>query len=126
MAHVARDRTRPLKGRSSEVGEAEDVVGSFELMPTGPYSLAASAKFLEGFAPAAYDGGGVDHLRFAFVADGGGDEVAGVYLREEDGSVVGEVYGGADVEVVRRQVARILSLDADGSGFPGWGSGTRS
>ena len=116
MAYVARDGARS-PGMPAEVGEAEGVVGGFGLVPEGPYSLAASARFLEGFAPAAYDGGGVDHLRFAFVADGG-DGVAGVYLREEDGAVVGEVYGGADVEVVRRQVARILSLDVDGSGFP--------
>ena len=97
--------------------EAEGAVGLFELVPRGPYSLAASARFLEGFAPAAYDSGGTDHLRLAFVADGG-DEVAGVHVREEDGAIVGEVYGGADVGVVRRQVARILSLDVDGSGFP--------
>ena len=118
MTHVSRERSLV---RLSEVGETGGgVVGSFELVPRGPYSLAASARFLEGFGPAAYDGGGVDHLRFAFVADGG-DEVAGVYVREEGGSVVGEVYGGANVEVVRRQVARILSLDADGGGFPGVG-----
>lgn len=117
MAYVARDGTRS-RAEASEVGEG--VVGSFELVPRGPYSLTASAKFLEGFAPAAYDGGGEDHLRFAFVADGGG-EVAGVYLREKGGAVVGEVYGGADVAVVRRQVARILSLDVDGDGFPGVG-----
>ena len=94
--------------------------GRFELTPLGPYSLAASARFLEGFAPAAYDGGGVGYLRLAFVADGE-DEVVGVYVYEEDGVVVGEVYGGADVEVVRRQVARILSLDVDGRGFPAVG-----
>ncbi|QIN80592.1 DNA-3-methyladenine glycosylase 2 family protein [Rubrobacter marinus] len=93
------------------------MTGSFELVPRGPYSLAASARFLEGFAPAAYDGGGADDLRLAFVADGG-EEAAGVHVREEEGRVVGEVYGGADAGVVRRQVARILSLDVDGSRFP--------
>ena len=96
----------------------EGLVNRFEFVPRGPYSLAASARFLEGFAPAVYDGGGVDHLRLAFVADGG-DEVVGVHVYEEGGVVVGEVYGGgAGVEVVRQQVARILSLDVDGSGFP--------
>ena len=99
------------------VVEVASRTGRFELTPRGPYSLAASARFLEGFAPAAYDGGGVDHMRLAFVADGVG-ETAGVHVREEGGVVLGDVYGVADVEVARKQVARILSLDVDGSGFP--------
>lgn len=96
----------------------------FEIEPAGPYALAASARFLEGFAPAAYGGGGRDGLCFAFVADGlaQGEVVAGVRVRQEDETVVGNVYGGADPEVVRRQVARILSLDVDGRGFPGVGA----
>ena len=95
--------------------------GRFEIRPVGPYSLASSVKFLEGFAPAAYEGDGADHLHLAFVADGfpeAGKEVAGVYVYPEGDVVVGEVYGEADVGVVWRQVARILSLDVDGSGFP--------
>jgi DNA-3-methyladenine glycosylase II len=95
----------------------------FEIDPVGPYALASSARFLEGFAPAAYDGDGRDGLRFAFVADGlaDGDAVAGVRVRQEGETVVGDIYGTADPEIVRRQVARILSLDVDGSGFPGVG-----
>ena len=98
-----------------------DLVGKFEIRPVGPYSLAASARFLEGFAPAAYEGGGEDYLRLAFVADGG-EEVAGVHAYSEGGVVVGEVFGEADVGVVRGQVARILSLDVDGRGFAGVGA----
>ena len=30
------------------------VEGYFELRPVGPYSLEASVRFLEGFAPATY------------------------------------------------------------------------
>lgn len=77
-------------------------------------------EFLEGFAPAAYEGGGEDHLRLAFVTDGFGgrdERVAGVYVRSEGEKVVGEVFGEADVGAVRAQVARILSLDVDGRGF---------
>jgi hypothetical protein len=44
--------------------------GRFELRPVGPYSLAASVRFLEGFAPAAYEGHEEGHLHLAFVADG--------------------------------------------------------
>lgn len=89
---------------------------TFEIVPEGPYSFAESVKFLEGFAPAAYEGGDSERLLLAFVADGG-EEVAGVEIRSEGEAVVGEVCGDADVEVVKRQVGRILSLDVDGSGF---------
>ncbi len=98
----------------------------FEIGPVGPYALASSVRFLEGFAPAAYEGIGQDGLRFAFVADGLADAeaVARVRVRQdqESGTVVGDVFGTADPEIVRRQVARILSLDVDGRGFPGVGS----
>jgi DNA-3-methyladenine glycosylase II len=90
---------------------------SFEIKPEGPYSFSASVRFLEGFAPAAYEGSGADHLRLAFVADGG-EDVAGVLVRSEDDVITGDVYGEADPEVVKRQVARILSLDVDGARFP--------
>ena len=92
-------------------------MSSFEVVPVGPYSLAASVRFLEGFAPAAYEGGEAGHLHMAFVADGG-EEVAGVCVRSDEDAVVGEVFGEVDPEVVRGQVERILSLDVDGSGFP--------
>lgn len=95
----------------------------FEIEPVGPFSLASSVRFLEGFAPAAYRGIGQDGLRFAFVADGLADQeaVAGVRVRQEGETVVGDVYGTADPGIVRRQVARILSLDVDGRWFPGVG-----
>ena len=86
----------------------------FVLQPLGPYSLRASAAFLEGFAPAAYAGGEMaDHLHLAFVADGS-EQIAGVCLRAQDSTIVGEAVGEADPTVVRAQVARILSLDIDG------------
>jgi DNA-3-methyladenine glycosylase II len=90
---------------------------SFELVPDGPFSLAAGAAFLEGFSPAAYRGAGEGHLHLAFVPDGD-EAAAGVCLRQPDRVVVGEVFGEADPEAVPGQVARILSLDVFGSGFP--------
>ncbi len=78
--------------------------------------MGASVRFLEGFAPAAYEGNEAGHLHLAFVADGG-EDVAGVCVREEHGMILGEVSGEAEVDVVRRQVGRILSLDVDGGGF---------
>lgn len=88
----------------------------FEIRPEGPYSFAQSVRFLEGFAPAAYEGRVSDQLKLAFTVDGGEDAV-GVIVCSEGGVVVGEVYGDADIAMVRKQVARILSLDIDGSGF---------
>ena len=38
-------------------------------------------------------------------------------MRKEDDAVIGEVYGEVGVGVMRRQVARMLSLDVDGLGF---------
>ena len=92
----------------------------FELRPRGPYALAASVRFLEGFAPAAYDGAAPGHLHMAFVADSG--VAVGVCVRDEGGVVAGEIVGEADSDAVRAQVARILSLDVDGSNFPAVGA----
>jgi DNA-3-methyladenine glycosylase II len=90
----------------------------FEIAPRGPFSLAASTAFLSSFAPAAHKAAGAaNHLHFAFVADGS-EQSVGVCLRQENGRVIGEVYGEADKNVVRKQVARILSIDIDGSDFP--------
>jgi DNA-3-methyladenine glycosylase II len=89
----------------------------FELVPKGPFSLAASAAFLEGFAPAAHRAGEAGQLHLAFVADGG-EAAAGVCLRQPDADVAAEMFGDADPAAVQAQVARILSLDVDGGGFP--------
>ncbi len=90
----------------------------FEIAPQGPYSLAASLVFLEGFTPAAYDSSQVSgHLHLAFLIDGS-ERAAGVCLQEQNGRIEGVVYGEVEVGPVRKQVRRILSLDVDGSGYP--------
>ncbi|HEY3612745.1 MAG TPA: hypothetical protein VGK92_03530 [Gaiellales bacterium] len=88
---------------------------TFELTARGPYSLAASARFLEGFAPAAQTPAASDHTHWAFAADDGTSH-AGVCLQPRAGGVALEVVGGHG-PAVRDQVARILSLDADGDAF---------
>lgn len=97
-----------------------ETTGRFVLEPGGPFSLAASMRFLEGFAPAAWEAGADGHLHLAFAVEGSWETV-GVCLQEEAGAVVGEVFGGAPVGAVRGQVGRILSLDVDGRGFSGVG-----
>jgi DNA-3-methyladenine glycosylase II len=95
---------------------------SFVFCPMGPYSLAASIRYLEGFAPAAYDAESATTLEMAFCVDGYWDPVA-VRVHEETGAVRGTVKGGdtlapAVIAAAVEQVERILSLDIDARGFP--------
>jgi DNA-3-methyladenine glycosylase II len=88
-----------------------------QLRARGPYSLAASARFLEGFAPASHEGGREDgHLHLAFCVEREWTPV-GACLRETPAGVAATVYGSADRQTVREQLARILSLDIDGTRF---------
>lgn len=95
---------------------------TFTLTARGPFSLAASTRFLEGFTPASYAGGAAGPLELAFPVEGSWRTV-GVRVRQDaDGSLLGELVHPADADerltaAVRAQVARILSLDVDGSGF---------
>ncbi|ASQ96589.1 DNA-3-methyladenine glycosylase [Streptomyces sp. 11-1-2] len=122
------------------------------LTPAGPFSLAASVRFLEDFTPASYSGTADEVLRLAFPADDGHSTVAAAVRQEEtadgeagtvraeftvypgvpDGDLDGSPADPASAgpgpvsveseywpdEAVRAQLARILSLDVDGSGFP--------
>lgn len=98
-----------MKGRNVE--------GRFQINPRGPFSLAAGLRFLESFTPAAYKGGAKGHLHFAFSVEGAWKTV-GVCVRQSAKLVVGSFVGDAEAEIVRRQVARILSLDIDGRRWP--------
>lgn len=86
----------------------------------GPFCLTASTRFLEGFAPAAHNSSEDGHLHLAFPVEGEWAPV-GICVRQPDpgGEVVADVYGPhqPDPETVATQLARILSLDIDGSGF---------
>jgi DNA-3-methyladenine glycosylase II len=88
---------------------------SLSLPVLGPFSLAAGIRFLEGFAPASYRGAGDATLRLAFPIDGSAESV-GVAVHEERGAVFARVPEGAPDRLLA-QLARILSLDVDGSGF---------
>src|SRR5919198_1068652 len=91
---------------------------TFSLVPRGPFSLRLAAGHAFGPRMDARDS---DRMRLAFCVDGF-RALAGVVLRQDpDGTVTGELLSDAPVEVVRAQVARILSLDHDGAGWPGVG-----
>lgn len=87
----------------------------FVLRPRGDFSLAVAAG--HEFGPRRRAGGS-EVMRFAFCLDSFRG-LAGVVLRQAgDGSVEGRVTGGAGGAEVAPQVARILSLDHDGTAWP--------
>jgi DNA-3-methyladenine glycosylase II len=92
-----------------------------ELATSGSFDLAASARFLEGFSPAARPDAAArsGELRFAFPAEPSWRPV-GVVVRQEqpDAPVLARVVGDpSDVDSALAHARRILSLDVDGSGF---------
>jgi DNA-3-methyladenine glycosylase II len=94
---------------------------SFEIEPLGEYSLEASANFIGAWHRAPADSGsGEGHLHLAFLTDAELQPV-GLCLTQGTGFVRAVVYGDADVDAVKRQIARILSLDVDGRGWPAVG-----
>jgi DNA-3-methyladenine glycosylase II len=110
----------------SVAGDEIALMETFTLVPRGPFSLAASIAFLEGFTPASYSGVPDSTLELAFPVEGSW-RTAGVRVRQgSDGAVTAEIVSPAEpgpdlVAEVRPQVERILSLDVDGSGFPAVG-----
>jgi DNA-3-methyladenine glycosylase II len=98
---------------------------TFTLVPRGPFALASSIRFLEGFTPAAYSGPQDAALELAFPVEGSW-QTAGVRVWQDEEAVTAAVVSpeSPDTELmaaVRAQVERILSLDVDGSGFPAVG-----
>jgi DNA-3-methyladenine glycosylase II len=98
---------------------------TFTLEALGPFSLAASTRFLEGFTPAGYTEAAGQPLELAFPAEGSW-QTAGVVVREHPRGVAGQIVSPPAPEpelatAIRSQLARILSLDVDGSGFPALG-----
>jgi DNA-3-methyladenine glycosylase II len=91
--------------------------GAFEVGYTGPFSLAASIRFLEGFTPAVYEGSPPNRLDLAFCAGPLWHPVA-IRVAERAGKVIGSFVGDVSPEAVASNVARILSLDVDAREFP--------
>jgi DNA-3-methyladenine glycosylase II len=97
------------------------MTSTFQLTARGPFSLAASTRFLEGFTPAGYTEAAGQPLELAFPVEGSW-ATAGVRVREAGPGVTGEILYPASpspdlTAAIRAQVQRILSLDVDGSGF---------
>jgi DNA-3-methyladenine glycosylase II len=102
------------------------VTNAFEIEPLGPYSLEESAHFIGGWHSAPAEGGSArGHLHLAFLTDTGWEPIGVCLTQHESGVVRGEVYGKGDAAAAQGQVARILSLDVDGRGWPGVGQRDR-
>jgi DNA-3-methyladenine glycosylase II len=86
----------------------------FTIEPRGRFALSEAALFAFGQRhQTRFDG----VMRLAFCLDGYRDH-AGVALTQDAGGVVhAEVAGDAPVDAVRRQTARVLSLDVDATGY---------
>lgn len=96
-------------------------MGTFTITPRGPFSLAASVRFLEGFTPAHYRGstageGPAQPLRLAFPVERDWRTAGVVVTQRRDGAVIAAT-DGPEPPGLREQLARVLSLDVDGSGF---------
>jgi DNA-3-methyladenine glycosylase II len=95
---------------------------TFSLAALGPFSLAASIRFLEGFAPASYAGpSGASVLELAFPVEGSW-RTAGVRVVQQASGIRAEIVSPEDpgpelTAAIGKQVRRILSLDVDGTGF---------
>jgi len=100
---------------------------SFTIVPQGAFSLRESALFgfgqrvpfgqrlsVQPRADDVVDFDGV--MRLAFCLDGYRQQV-GVEVRQDQAGVHCVVHGAGDLEAVRSQAARVLSLDHDAHGF---------
>ena len=87
---------------------------SITIVPDGPFSLAAAAGFGFGPNPGKLITGKAT-MKLAFAVDDF-EHYAKVDLEQEgDGVVTAEVESDAPLEIVEKQVKRILSLDGSGS-----------
>ena len=89
------------------------------IKPRGPFSWDAANDVGRNFGPVRHNWQ-AKTVRMTFLLDGSFAPV-GVDLRFEDGALRGEVAGSDDIAAVQRQVARVFSLDADGSEYPAVG-----
>ncbi|HEV8401458.1 MAG TPA: hypothetical protein VGQ31_00345 [Candidatus Limnocylindrales bacterium] len=89
----------------------------FTIEPLGRFSLAAARDFAGGFAAGIGAHGTAAGLLMTFPVEGWRESAAVDVWQTADGRVHGEAHGSDDVETVRRQAARSLSLDHDGRGW---------
>ena len=86
----------------------------------GPWSLATSKAFWEGFTPAALPTTGGDPLSTVFLVEADWSRAeTSVVQRGRTARI--EVTGDGDLDAAAAQVARFLALDVDATGWPAVG-----
>lgn len=99
-----------------------DQVTWLDLPVQGPFDLMASARFLEGFAPAARANAAArpGELRLAFPVAPSWRPVGALVRQQVPGGPVRAAVRGepSDVDNAAMAIRRILSLDVDGTDFP--------
>jgi DNA-3-methyladenine glycosylase II len=100
--------------------ESVSTVETYEIVPSGPFSLDAARTFAGGFAAGIGAGGPIeDGIVMAFPVEGWqGSAVAHVTQADGVVHVRTATTGQPDRDALERQVARCLSLDHDGAGWP--------
>ena len=85
----------------------------------GPWSLATSKAFWEGFTPKVLsaDDDSADRLRSVFRVDHDWSR-AEVEVTQRDAAARVVVTGDGDLDAAAAQVARFLSVDVDARGWP--------
>jgi DNA-3-methyladenine glycosylase II len=87
--------------------------------PRGPFDLATAREFGAGFpAGIGASTAGEDSILMTFPVEGWASSAAVQVRQVAPGRLAGEVFGDADLDAIRRQAERSLSLDHDGSGWP--------
>lgn len=91
-----------------------------EVPVQGPWSLATSRAFWEGFTPSALPALEGEALRSAFLVEGEWRR-AEVRVTQRGATAVLEVAGDGDLDLAAAQACRFLSLDVDGRAWPSVG-----
>lgn len=87
-----------------------------EVEVRGPWSLAVSRRFWEGFSPNPLQGQQGDGLSAVFLCDFDW-RTAGVRVDQIEGGARLRVSGDGDLDAAAAQVLRVLALDVDGTGW---------
>lgn len=88
-----------------------------EVAVQGPWSLATSRAFWEGFTPSALPEREGEALRAAFLVEGEWRR-AEVSVTQRGATAVLSLSGDGDLDLAAAQVCRFLSLDVDGRAWP--------
>lgn len=89
---------------------------SFIIKPDTEFSLSAAADFGFGYN-VSKEGVEPNTMQMAFALDGYKEQAAAFLRQKENGDIEVESLGTSDIETLKNQIRRILSLDHDGKGW---------